>query len=350
MRLADSSRPLVLAVLAVAGAFGCSSEQDSGPGPDQSAEVLPYDQSPIVFGSYDPPGTFALTLADGRLEQLNENYSFYPMSLSPSRRRMLQVVRDPDVSRVEIYDVAPSRAPLAAFELPGQFLGWAGEGTVLFATWGAEGVTRVDVAGARSVAIAFPDWVTRESNGPMGQALSPDGRGAAFLVSTIDQPPAPQGVAAIMIVIDTETGALLDRWTVPLDLWPGRVHWAKDGRIAYYSFTQNALLIGARGQASLTPIALPFSPCEARDWVTPHTLELKEAVAVGDHGWCGNSWLLSTDGTNPVRRDGDSPAAISPDGRKILLWADGGGLSIAEPDGSGAEPFSWTSAPHDPVW
>ena len=284
----------------MAGAIGCSSSPSAGASKRRCRNVA-FDRSPIVFGSNELPGTYSFTLGDARLEQLNENYSFYPMSLSPSRRRMLQVVRDPDIARVEIYELAGAGAPLKAFELPGQFLGWAGEGTVLFATWGPAGVTRVDIAGGTPQALAFPEWVTRDSTGPMGQALSPDGRAAAFLVGTQAQPLAPDGPA--QIVVDTQTGALLDLWPIPLDLWPGRVHWAKDGRIVFYSFARSAVLIGERGQASLTgPVALPFEACEARDWVSPNTLEFKESVAVGDHGVCKNSWLLSH------RRYGSSPA------------------------------------------
>ena len=123
-----------------------------------------------------------------------------------------------------------------------------------------------------------------------------------------------------------------------------------DGRIVYYSFAQNAVLIGARGEASLTgPIALPFEPCQARDWVTPHTLEFQENVLFGDYVGCGNSWLLSTDGTDPVQRDGLSPAALSPDGRKILL-TDSAVLLVAEPDGTEQHPLKGLPPPHNPVW
>ena len=132
--------------------LGCSGSTDTSiQGPGSHAAPTPFERSPIVFGAYDPPGTMFVKLEDGTPELVNDNYDFNPMLLSPSRKRVVQVTLGPHgepYSQVEIHEVMPNSPLLGNFQVPGQLLGWAGEATLLFATFGTGGLSRVSLGGS----------------------------------------------------------------------------------------------------------------------------------------------------------------------------------------------------------
>ena len=351
--------PLRLGTLLVASAVGitaCSAREDrpagtvdDGPSDSGTAELY-YGKSPIVFGAFDPPGSFFVTLERQKAERINENYPILTSPLSPLRKRIALVTDGQSgepTSIVAVRDIAPAAPLIGSFPVPGTMLGWAGEDTLLFAT--IAGLTRVRVDGSDHH-MPFPNWVKRQPNGILGSSLSPDGKSAAFLTWTEGQPAAPDGFA--LFVTNTETGAVADIWAIPPDQWPGRVIWARDGHIVYYSFAKPALITAVPGAPSMSaPVPLPFKACEAGPWVTAGTLHMRERSVDVGHGYCGGSWLVDTDGSNPRMRNAEAPIAISPDGRKILLSTLEGALTIAEPDGT--EQTSIAGAPtaaYGAVW
>jgi len=329
--------------------FGCSSSTESHG--TQLAPPPAYDQSPIVFGSGDPPGTFASVLSTARSWQINDNYYFWKISLSPSRKRVLQVTDGSDGvprSQVDVYEVKENGALLGRFPTPGEFLGWRGDDVLIFVR-ATDGLTRIRVNGSKEEKLDFPDWVKPNPNGPHSSALSPDGSAAAFALSVEDHPFAPNGFG--LIVVNTSSGAVSNTWDIPDAYSPGSVIWARDERIVYYPVVNPAVLIGDTEADSLSgPVALPFQPCNATPWVSPTTLHFTELVQSGDSTHCVNSWLLETDGRDPRKRDAEAPVAVSPDDKKILLRADPGTLFVAAPDGSNPTPISGIPKAHKPVW
>ena len=345
---------------AVSAMLACSGRPDGGMPvsgtPEGGGPGQVYEKSPIVFGAYDTRGTFFVTLESGKAERINDNASFLWMQLSPSRKRVAQVTRGPKgdpALRVEVYEVVPDSGLLGSFPARGILLGWADEDTLVFGTFHSEGVTRMRIDGTDQT-MPFPDWVQRDSTDPLtltlspNGVLSPDGKSAAFLVSIEAQPAAPN--ATTLLVTSTETGAVESIWAIPADQRYGRVIWAPDGRIVYYPLEKPALMTGTVGAPSLSePVSLPFQPCFARHWVTADTLHMRHTINI-DGGYCGGSWLIDTDGGNPRARNAEAPTAISPDGRKILLLAEGGKLAVADPDGGGETPIADIPRAHWPVW
>jgi hypothetical protein len=360
----EATASLRLASLLVASAMGiaaCSAREEGSPGAvddgssdsgtrsDSGTPGLGYETSPIVFGSFDPLGTFFVTVDSGKAERVNGNYSVLSTTLSPLRTRFAQVTDGPHGearSVVEVHAIAPAGPLLGSFPVPGGMLGWSGDDALLFAT--IEGVIRTRIDGVERE-MRFPDWVKRQTNGLLGNALSPDGKSAAFLVSTEGQPATPDGLA--LFVTNTGTGAVTDIWPIPPEQWPGRVIWARDGRIVYYSFVQPALMATRSGAASLSaPVDLPFKPCEVGHWMNAGTLHMRELVTVDGETACVGGWLVDTDGSNPRVLNSVAPMAFSPDGRKILVFDVDGQLATADPDGSGQTSIVGISKVNWAVW
>jgi len=339
-------------------ALGCSGATVE----ESKHDALPFDQSPIVFVSQESPGTYLLRLAEGRPEQLNGHGDVAQMVLSPSRRRLAQVIFG--TADVEIYEVMPGGAQIAVLRnagVPlGQLLGWAGEDALVFATDSNSGLTRFEIPNGTLRHFDPPLWAGFERNGPPGLALSPDGRGVAVVDWTQGQPLAPDGFA--LFVTDTETGAVVDTWPIPASSFPGSVHWAKDGHIVYYTLGGSTLLIGERGAEALTAVTLPINVCgdTLNDWVTPDTLETAEIITVesppgcwecgATTSTCANSWVISTDGTRARQRSGERPIAISPDGQKILFFSGDGKLAISDPAGGEQTVLVGIPNVYDAVW
>jgi hypothetical protein len=229
---------------------------------------------------------------------------------------------------------------------PGEFVGWESDDTLLFTSLDSDGLLRLGLDGSQSV-VRFPDFVLRE-RGAVSGGLAPDRATAAFVVSTPETP--LYGPADTVITIDTRTGLLRDRWTVPISPdWPsGLVFWASDGNILMLA-PEGSYSV-ASGQASLgEPFTLPLSPCEVRPWTEPGTFLTSEMVLHGDYGTCENAWIVATDGSSAIRRDGPPPVAISPDGERILLDQDFV-LSVANPDGSNPEALVGLPSPNHVAW
>jgi hypothetical protein len=328
-------------------ALGCG--QSSREQSEQGAPP-PLEQSPIVFGSYGPPGTFFITYEDRAPKYVNDNYDFYPISLSPSRTHVLQATEDPEGNPDRVVEIFPirenapllRRVPVPAWQ---GFLGWSGDDTVVFSMPDTEGVLRLGVDGSRSV-LPFANDVARRGNIAPG-SLSPDGATAAFVVIGASDVASSRSV---LITIDTRTGAELDRWSIwwisPLSL----VYWANDGAIVLLSRSNRELYSFVSGdEAVRDPVELPFQPCGVSNWVEPGTVFVTEAIAGSDNGSCGNSWIVSTDGSSALRREGPAPVAFSADQQKILLL-DSGILSVADPDGSNVEQIEGLPSPHNVVW
>lgn len=336
-RFSSVARSLPVALFALA-CGGESSEERSQPGAPS------FERSPIVFGSYDPPGTFFVTYEERRARYLNDNYYFYPISLSPSRTRVLQVTDDPEGNPDRVVEIFPIRenAPLLRrITVPGGLLGWSGDDTFLFWLLNTQGVLRLGVDGSRKE-LSFADDIVRESN-VAGGSLSPDGSMAAFVVTLAGE---AENAGNTLITVDMRTGAELDRWSVPSR---PVFHWANDGSIVLFS-ARNLYRVFSGDEAVSSPVELPFEPCGASNWVEPGTVHVGEIVIHGDYGTCDSTWIVSTDGGSVVRREGPAPVAFSADGRKILLLLDSENLSVADPDGSNVERLEGIPPPHDIAW
>src|SRR4051812_34978824 len=141
-RATPRARARRVQMLLVSGAvctiLACShaDEVGSADGPEGGSSGASFETSPIVFGAYDPPGTFFVTLASGTTTHINDNDSFRSNMLSPSRTRAAQVtdpaLEQPPDSAVEVYEIARASL-LARFPAPGALLGWAGDDTLVFA-------------------------------------------------------------------------------------------------------------------------------------------------------------------------------------------------------------------------
>lgn len=304
----------------------------SGGDPDRPEQArVSYLEAPIVYRSGDPAGTFFSTVGDLTPRRINDIYTSHRFDLSPSRHRVLQT--DFDGSLV-VYGVAENGPELARLESPGEFLGWDGDETLLFATYQSKGLMRITL-GVGSSQLPFPSWVRHDSLFPRASALAPDGKAAAFLVWTDDGSVASEGLA--VFVMDTSSGALLATWPVTADIFPGGLLWAEDGTIVYSPIKRAMISTLTLGATALSePIELPFQPCAVIRWIEPDLLHMTESVVEGDSSVCRNSWLVDTHGDNLVERTSPPPFAISPDQRKILFFDTAGGIVLSNPDGSDA--------------
>ena len=320
---------------------------ESGPPATGSPVASPpsFEQSPIVFGSYEPPGTFLLTLADPEPRQINGNYDYSALLLSPSRQRLLQVTPNEDGSLprglVQIFEIAPEGARLGSFPTPeGEFLGFADEETLLLMS--SEGLQRLDLNGTVRGSFALPAWVSRENGAFYRSALSPDGTKLALLPSRETE----LGFELVLLVLDSKTGAELSQW--PLD-GRGPPAWAGDGHLVVATYGQGLYTFALGAGSGAGPFQLPFQPCEARGWVAPDQVLVGEVVSHGDYSTCQPAWLVSRDGARAERLAGPTPLAFSPDGERILS-IDQGALVVSKPDGSGLEMLSDVLEPHNPAW
>jgi hypothetical protein len=311
--------------------------------------VLSFDEAPLVYGLYDPPGTFLSTVGDtSNPKRINDVYTFNGLSLSPGRRHLLQSDVQGSVSSGEaVFELATPGSKLAAFEWVGGFLGWDGDDTMLYAASQIEGVLRVDVGGQKKL-LPFPSWVLRDSVLPTRYVVSPDGRAAAFLVR-VDPSVSPEGFA--LFATDTRTGSLLATWPLTSNVFPGNVFWAEDGTIVYQSLTAPFVVTTRLNSSSFSaPFELPFQACSVGGWIEPDVLYLTERVQQNDTWGCANSWLMGTDGSNLVKRDGPSPMSISPDRKKILYYDASFEIAMSEPDGSNAVVLPGLAKAHALVW
>jgi len=327
-------------------AVSCGGSESGPPATGSPAASPPsFQQSPIVFGSYEPPGTFLLTLADPEPRQINDNYDYYPLLLSPSRQRLLQVTPNEDGSLprglVQIFEIAPEGARLGSFPTPeGEFLGFADEETLLLMS--SDGLQRLDLNGAVQGGFALPAWVSRENGAFYRSAVSPDGTKIALTPTRESE----LGFETILLVVNSATGVVLDQW--PL-LGRGVPAWAGDGHVVVAMYAQG-LYTFVLGEGSATgPFELPFQPCEAHVWVEPGRVLVGEVVSHGDYSTCDPAWLVSRDGARAEPLPGPVPLAFSPDGERILS-IDQGALVVSKPDGSELEMLSDVLEPHDPAW
>jgi len=285
-------------------------------------------------------GTLFITVEDRNPKYLNDNYYFFPISLSPSRTRVLQVTDDPEGNPdrvVEVFPIEENATLLHRLTVPGEFLGWANDEELVFSTWDSAGFLLLGVDGARRD-FRFPDDILR---GGMG-SLSPDGSAAAFLM-----PVQGEMDNAVLVTFDTQTGRELERWSIPSMLPP---FWANDGSIVLLS-ARDLYTVVPGEEVVRGPVALPFAACEAGPWMDAGTIHVTELVIRGDVGTCENSWVVATDGSFAVRRVGAAPVAISPDGRKILVRdTEGIIVTMTDPDGSNAERLDLSPSAHDFAW
>jgi hypothetical protein len=327
---------LLFLAIGLSGCGGSSTpEKRSDRGPPS------FEQSPIVFGANDPAGTFFITVEDRNPKYLNDNYYFFPISLSPSRTRVLQVTDDPDGDPdrvVEVFSIEENARLLHRSTVPGEFLGWVSDEELVFSTWDSAGFFLLGVDGARRD-FRFPDDVLRGVTG----SLSPDGSAAAYVVAVQGE---VDNANNVLVTLDTQTGRELERWSIPSG---PRLFWANDGSIVLLS-ARDLYTIVPGEEIVRGPVPLPFSACEVGPWMVG-TIHVTELVIRGDVGTCENSWVVATDGSSAVRREGAAPVAISPDGRKILVRdTEDLTITMTDPDGSNAERLELSPSAHDFVW
>jgi len=308
-------------------------------GPPNSA--LSYQTAPIIYGLFDPPGTFMTSLSALEPSQVNDIYDFYPIALSPERKQLAQVTLDDTGAprgAVVVTALQPNGRKLGSFATPGTLLGWNDEQHLLFED--AEGVAIVTATGAETGKIRLPDWAIRDTNGNYA-TRSPDGAAFAFIVaSTLEE-------GLFLLLLDGTSGDELGKWPVEAR---GELVWARDGHLVLT--TDHGFLTATLGDTDLAgPFDLPFQPCGPSEWTLADHVHLHESVLVGDHGYCGNSWTVRTDGTDLVRRDAPPPIALSPDYERLLVSVnEGAGLAASTAEGVVEEALAGVVNPHDASW
>ena len=143
--------PKILVPWVLVAVAGCSQvatppEQET---PDdattQRDAATSFREAPIVFGSYDPPGTFFVTLADRSAKQVNDIYDFDVLALSPLRTRLVESAN----GGFQVFEIADEGARVGSVSSPAEglfeFLGWVDEQTLLFQT--TDRVERVGLDG-----------------------------------------------------------------------------------------------------------------------------------------------------------------------------------------------------------
>lgn len=333
-----------IAVACCLASVGCGESDTTGDDCSCWGPVIghpTYETAPIVYGSFDPPGTFMTTRTALEPSQLNDIYDFYPIALSPERTQVAQVTLDDAGSprgAVVVTALQPNGTMLGSFATPGTLLGWSDEQHLLFED--ADGVKIVTRAGEEEGRIELPAWVARDTSSNYA-ARSPDGGAFAFIVASTTE------LGLFLLLLDGDSGAELGKWPLAMR---GELVWAGDGHLVIT--TEQGFLSVTPGDADLAgPFDLPFQPCEPSAWVPANQVHLRESVLVGDRGYCGNSWTVRTDGTDLVRRDAPAPIALSPDGARLLISVDEGrGLAVSMPDGGSGGPLLGVVNPHDATW
>jgi hypothetical protein len=325
--------PLLVAVFALA----CGGESN-GTSPQEPAAPS-FERSPIVFGAFDPPGTFFITLSDREPQQINGNYDFYPLSLSPARRRLLQNTTDDTGAPralTEIYEIAARGPRLGSFPARGPFVGWMDESTLLFETRDGFETTKLD--GVVRGGFALPADVARDFNDYQAE-LSPD-RSRLALVAMRGEDGV--GFEASVMVVDAESGLELARWITDIRAAP---HWLDDAAIvATTGAGVHRFELGAA--EPIGPMEIGFEACSARP--AGGRLLLGEQVVRGDYSTCDELWFADIDGRNATRIEGFPPVAFSPDDQRMLVL-DLDGLVVSRPDGSEAERLD-LPYPSSPTW
>jgi hypothetical protein len=328
--------PVVLALCALA--CGGQSHQEGATGEPSAPS---FERSPIVFGAFDPPGTFFVTLSDREPKQINDNYDFSPLSLSPARRRLLQVTPDDTGAPralVQIYELAAGGARLGSFPARGPFVEWTSESTLLFET--RDGFETIGLDGSVRSTVTLPDWVAREF-GSYEAALSPDRtRIAVAAMRGSDD----AGFEATVTLVDAETGAELSSWAT--DIRPVPV-WTSNHEIVAVTGTGLHRFVPGAAEP-VGPAPLDFEACSVRP-AEPGRVLLGERVNHGDYLTCEELWKADVDGSNAARLSGYPPVAYSPDYERMLVL-DLEGLVVSKPDGSEAERLSGLPEPHEPRW
>jgi hypothetical protein len=299
-------RAAAVAGLVAIGSAGCGSSLTSDPtGPN-------YREARIWLA--DPTGTYTFTV-DSPTPVLFNGYGSTPLFLSPGRTRIVQTRSDRTTA--DIYDVA-SGTLLADFDSSLEFVGWTSEDTLIFNNKNiVNALVRANVDGSVGAAFDFGFPVDVQPPSLWRAATSRDGKYVA--VSFLD---------ADVLVLDTQSGAIVQRYPLDQDQQLALLTWLPDRRLVMWGgYGPGYLSVATPPSATVAKSRSPVLPCSVESWTPARPLLIGEYVLSGDVEECVGRVASRVDGTAQVPltwlADPTIPAstpvyALSPDARRVV--------------------------------
>jgi len=316
-------RAAAAAALVAIGSAGCGSSLTSDPtGPN-------YRQAPIWLS--DPTGTYTFTV-DAPTPVLFNGYGSTPLFLSPGRTRIVQTRSDRTTA--DVYDIA-SGTLLADFDSSLEFVGWTGEDTLIFNNNIVNAVVRANVAGSVGAAFDFGFPADAQPPSLWRAATSRDGKYLA--VSFLD---------ADILILDTESGAIVQRYPLDQEQQAMLLTWLPDRRLVIWGgYGPGYFSVATPPSAAVTKALSPVLPCSVEPWTPARPLLLGASTLSGDVVECVGRVAARADGTGQVPLTwladptipGSTPVyALSPDARRVVHQDAYYDIVMTNPDGGDA--------------